>query len=83
MSETQKELYDIIIQLPDELSIKALEYIKYLKFLATMDDGPENLKIKSKEDLVNKLNIGLDDIKEGRVVSIDEAFSQAEQRLAE
>lgn len=79
ISETQKELYDIIIRLPDELLIKALEY---LKFLATMDDGPENLKIKNKEDLISKLNVGLDDIKNGRVVSIDEAFNEAEQMLA-
>ena len=83
MSERQRELYDIIIELPEELFNKAFDYLEYLKFLAAMDDGPEDLKIKSKEDLINKLNKGLDDIKNGRVVSVDEAFNEAEKLLAE
>lgn len=83
MSEKQRELYNIIIDLPEELFDKAFDYLEYLKFLAAMDEGPEGLKIKSKEDLVNKLNKGLDDIKNGRVVSNDEAFNEAEKLLAE
>ena len=83
MSERQRELYDIIIELPEELFDKAFDYLEYLKFLAAMDEGPEDLKIKSKEDLVNKLNKGLDDIKNSRVLSCDEAFNEAEKLLAE
>lgn len=83
MSERQRELYDIIIELPEELFDKAFDYLEYLKFLAAMDEGPEALKIKSKEDLVNKLNKGLDDIKNGRVLSSEEAFNEADKLLAE
>ena len=83
MSERQRELYDIIIDLPEELFDKAFDYLEYLKFLAAMDEGPVDLKIKDKEDLVNKLNKGLEDIKNGRVISSDEAFNEAEKLLAE
>ena len=83
MSERQRELYNIIIELPEKLFDKAFDYLEYLKFLAAMDEGPEALKIKSKEDLVNKLNKGLDDIKNGRVLASDEAFNEAEKLLAE
>ena len=83
MSERQRELYNIIVELPEELFNKAFDYLEYLKFLAAMDEGPEALKIKGKEDLVNKLNKGLDDIKNGRVLSSEEAFNEAEKLLAE
>lgn len=44
---------------------------------------PEDFRINSKEDLINKLNKGLDDIKSGRVLSIDEAFNKAERLFVE
>ena len=83
MSEKQRELYNIIIELPEELFNKAFDYLEYLRFLAAMDDGPEDVKIKSQEDLINKLNKGLEDIKNGRSISSDEAFDEAEKMLAE
>lgn len=83
MSERQRELYNTILELPDELFDRAFEYLEYLKFVAAMDEGPEDLRIKSKEDLVSKLNAGLEDIKNDRMVSVDEAFSEAEQILTE
>ena len=44
MSERQRELYDIIIELPEELFEKAFDYLEYLKFLSAMEEGPEDLK---------------------------------------
>lgn len=38
--------------------------------------APDSVTIKSKKDLKEKLQKGLNDIKENRVYSLDEAFSK-------
>ena len=39
-------------------------------------EAPESVIIKSKKDLKEKLQKGLDDIKEGKVYSIEETFEK-------
>lgn len=43
------------------------------------DTAPEELEIKSKQDLKEKLQAGLDDIKEGKVYSLDEMIERIER----
>ena len=45
MTTKQKELYNVIESLPEELSNKVADYIEYLKF-SYMTKAPENLIIK-------------------------------------
>ena len=81
MTMEQKNLYNVIINLPDELSDKVIEYIDYLKFSYVTNNAPESVTIKSKEDLVNKLEEGISDTESGKVCSLDEAFSKIEKML--
>ena len=43
----------------------------------------EELTIKGKNDLRNKLQEGEEDVKKGRVISLDEAFDKIEGMLDE
>ena len=81
MTMRQKNLYNVIINLPDELSDKVIEYIDYLKFSYVKNNAPESVIIKSKKDLVNKLEEGISDTESGKVCSLDEAFSKIEKML--
>ena len=54
MTTKQKELYDVIESLPEELSTKVIDYIEYLKF-SYMTKAPEDLIIKDDKDLLKKL----------------------------
>lgn len=83
MSEKQREIYDMIIELPEELYGKILDYLDYLKFTTIVDKAPEELIIKDKEDLINKLAEGIKDTDAGNVVSLEEAIAEIEQTLAE
>ena len=51
MTAKNKELYNIIETLPEELSNKVLEYIDYLKYTEIINKVPEHLVIKNKKDL--------------------------------
>ena len=55
MTMKQKELFNIIEALPEELSIKVLDYIEYLKFSNATNNAPEELRVKDKKDLREKL----------------------------
>ena len=46
MTIKQQELYNVIESLPEELSIKVVDYIEYLKFTYTANKAPKNLIIK-------------------------------------
>ena len=48
MTAKNKELYNIIETLPEELSNKVLEYIEYLKYSEIMNTAPESVIIKDK-----------------------------------
>lgn len=82
MSIKKQELYSIIQSLPEELSVKVIDYIEYLKFVYATNEAPDNLVIKSKEDLIQKLEEGMKDTDNGKVCSVDEAFAEVNEILA-
>ena len=83
MSEKQLELYNTISKLPDSLYEKVMDYIQYLEFSVEDIGAPENLIIKSKEDLIEKLEEGIKDTVAGNVIGLDEVFDELEEILAE
>jgi hypothetical protein len=82
MSTQKQELYNVIETLPDELSYKVIDYVEYVKFAYVMNNAPEELIIRSKEDLIKKLEEGEEDIKNGNVCSLEEAFAEVKEILA-
>ena len=76
MSIEKQKLYNEIDTLPEELTSQVIDFIEYLKLSHIKNEAPESIMIKSKKDLKEKLQKGLDDIKENRVYSLDEVFSK-------
>ena len=81
MTAKNKELYNIIETLPEELSNKVLEYIEYLKYSEIMNTAPESVIIKNKKDLIKKIKNGMSDIRNGKVCSVEDAFSEIENAI--
>ena len=79
MSIEKQRLYDEIQTLPDELISQVINFMEFLKFSNMNIEGPDDLAIKSKSDLKEKLQEGLDDKNEGRVYSIDEVFEELDK----
>ena len=77
MTVKKQELCNLIETLPEEFSNKILDYIEYLKYSAIINNAPENLIIKDKEDLKNKILEGIEDSGNGKVCNIDEAFKES------
>ena len=78
MTTKQKELYDVIESLPEELSTKVIDYIEYLKF-SYMTKAPEDLIIKDDKDLLKKLKKGMEDTANGKVCSVEEAYEEVKE----
>lgn len=76
MSIEKQKLYNEIETLPEELTNQVINFIEYLKISYIDTEAPDSITIKSKKDLKEKLQKGLDDIKENKVYSLDEAFSK-------
>ena len=76
MSIEKQRLYNEIDTLPEELTNQVINFIEYLKISYIDTEAPESVTIKSKKDLREKLQKGLDDIKANKVVSLDEAFAK-------
>ncbi len=57
---------------------QVVNFIEYLKLSYIDTDAPENVTIKSKKDLKEKLQRGLDDIKSNKVYSLDDVFAKIE-----
>ena len=76
MSIEKQKLYNEIDTLPEELAGQVIDFIEYLKLSHIENEAPESVMIKSKKDLKEKLQKGLDDIKENRVYSLGEVFSK-------
>lgn len=76
MSIEKQKLYNEIDTLPDELTNQVINFIGYLKLEYIDAEAPDNITIKSKKDLKEKLQKGLDDIKKNKVYSLDETFSK-------
>ena len=76
LSIEKQKLYNEIETLPEELTNQVINFIEYLKLSYIDTEAPESVTIKSKKDLREKLQKGLDDIKANKVVSLDEAFAK-------
>ena len=81
MNIKNQELYNIIETLPENMLDKVLDYIEYLEFTNLINIPIKELSISGKKDLRKKLEKGEDDIKNGNVVSIDEAFQKIDKML--
>ena len=75
MSIEKQKLYNEIETLPEELTNQVINFIEYLKLSYIDSEAPDSVTIKSKKDLKEKLQKGLDDIKENKLYSLDETFS--------
>jgi len=82
MTAKKQELYNIIETLPEEFSNKVIEYIEYLKYTEITNNAPQDLVVKDKVDLRQKLEEGIKDTESGNVCSLDEAFEEIETILA-
>ncbi len=81
MSIEKQELLKSIETLPEELIVQLLDYMEYLKFTSVINNAPKDLIIKDEKDLIEKLEEGLQDIEDGNVCSLDEAFEEIEKSL--
>lgn len=79
MSIEKQRLYNEIETLPDELVTQVINFMEFLKFSNVNIDGPESVIIKSKNDLKEKLQKGLDDINENKVYTLDEVFEKIDK----
>ena len=78
MSIEKQKLYNEIETLPEELTNQVINFIEYLKLSYIDTEAPESVEIKSKKDLKEKLQKGLDDIKANKLYSLDEVFTKIE-----
>jgi len=76
MSMEKQKLYKEIDTLPEELTNQVINFIEYLKLSYIESEAPESVEIESKSDLKEKLQKGLDDIKQNRTYSLDEVFQK-------
>ena len=78
MSIEKQKILNEIETLPEELTKQVIDFIEYLKFSQISMEAPDSVVIKSKKDLKEKLQKGIDDIKANRVFSIEEVFNKIE-----
>ena len=76
MSIEKQKLYNEIDTLPEELTNQVMDFIEYLKLSYIDKEAPDGVIIKSKKDLKEKLQKGIDDIKANKLYSLDEIFSK-------
>lgn len=76
MSIEKQKLYNEIETLPEELTNQVINFVKYLKLSYIDKEAPDSITIKSKKDLKEKLQKGLEDIRENKVYSLDDVFSK-------
>jgi hypothetical protein len=76
MSIEKQKLFNEIQTLPEELTSQVISFVEYLKLSYIDTEAPDSVTIKSKKDLKEKLQKGLDDIKANRVYSLEEAFAK-------
>lgn len=76
MSTEKQKLFNEIQTLPEELTNQVINFVEYLKLSYLDTEAPDSITIKSKKDLKEKLQKGLDDIKANRVYSLEETFAR-------
>lgn len=79
----QKELYNTINALPEELLSKVIDYMKYLEFSYVTNNAPSELIIENEEDLMKKINEGIEDLEKENVCTLEDTYSEIEQILSE
>lgn len=78
MSSEKQRLYNEIKTLPDEFAGQVINFIGYLKMSCIDAKAPDDITIKSKKDLKEKLQKGIDDVKANKVYSLEETFKKLE-----
>lgn len=81
MSEQQKRVYEAIIDLPEEVCNRILEYIDEIKFNMVINNAPKELIPKGEEDLQRMLEEADKDIETGDVYSFDEVVDAISKML--
>ncbi len=76
MSIEKQKLYNEIETLPEELTNQVINFIEYLKLSYIDTEAPDSVTIKSKKELKEKLQKGLDDIKSNKIYSLNETFAK-------
>ncbi len=76
MSIEKQKILSEIETLPEELSKQVIDFIEYLKFSQISNEAPDSVTIKSKKDLKEKIQKGIDDIEAGRVYTVEEVFEK-------
>lgn len=76
MSIEKQKLYNEIETLPEELTNQVINFVEHLKLSYIDTEAPDSVTIRSKKDLKEKLQKGLDDINANKVYSLDEVFAK-------
>ena len=82
MSNEKQHWNNVIERLPDELTSQALKLIEQLQKSYKNCGAPESVVVKNKDDLIKKLEKGIDDTEHGRVCSLEEAYKEVKEILA-
>ena len=82
MSTEKQQLINVIETLPDELTSQALKLIEQLQKSYKKCGAKESVVVKNKDDLIKKLEKGIDDTEHGRVCSLEEAYKEVKEILA-
>ena len=76
MSKEKQKLYNEIDKLPEGLTSQVIDFIECLKLSHIKQEAPDRVIIKSKKDLKEKLQKGLEDIETNRVYTLEEVFAK-------
>ncbi len=79
MSIEKQKLIESIEGLPEELVIQLLDYMEYIKFNYIAKEAPDNLIIKDKKDLINKLEKGIESTENGEVYSLEDVYEEVKK----
>ncbi len=79
MSVEKQELLKSIETLPEELTSQVLDYMEYVKFMYVINQAPDSVVIKDKEDLIKKLEKGIESTNNGDVYSLEEVFEEVQK----
>ena len=76
MSIEKQKLYNEIETLPEELTNQVINFIEYLKLSYIDTEAPDSVIVKSKKDLKEKLQKGIEDIKANKIYSLEGTFTK-------
>lgn len=79
MSVEKQELLKSLETLPEEIVSQVLDYMEYLKFNYVVNHAPDSVVIKDKDDLIKKLEKGIESTNNGEVYSLEEVFEEVQK----